>query len=325
MKRPRRIGALIVLLLASYAPAASAERVRGPVVESRTIEGPGAVEIALKANDLAAVFLESDPRLLLGIELDVEIPARARSFGAAFLLSLYSGVTPSPSSARMDYHATTKRFVRLVPDRTNTIIVPFSLPASVERRTPVLDGVSYDASPFLLSVEPFSKALPDSLAAATFRITVRGVFADSGVLALDLQTPSGSFPPFEVTLDGEKKQYERNGYVLGPGVHTLKITAEPSFESIRNVLIKAGRVSRVVVVFETENPTVRIEAPEGAAIYLDGQRYLPATHRTVEVVPGEHSVLIQLGDYAISRRFTVESGKDYTIELILDIIVEETR
>ena len=66
-------------------------------------------------------------------------------------------------------------------------------------------------------------------------------------------------------------------------------------------------------------------APESATIYLDGQRYIPSVHKAIEVVAGEHVVLIQLGDYAISRRFTVENGKGYTISLLLDIIVEETR
>ena len=215
-------------------------------------------------------------------------------------------------------------FHRIDPSGPNHLLIPFAEVVRPIGDATVLPEIEYSDLPILISVEPISKALPDNLADAYFEIVVRGVYEEEGVLKVVIDQ-TGEESPFTVSVDGDEVAYAAEGYIVTPGIHLLEVFSPPTFQYAQNLLVRRGETAEAVVVIESSMPTVRIEAPEDADVFLDGQRYLPTIHRTVELQAGEHVVLVQLGDFSISRQFEVKAGENYTVSLFLDIVVEQTR
>lgn len=320
------VSAILLLIgLVAIDPLA-AERVRGPLVGAARISGPDQATLKVSLRDLAALDLDSDSRLLESLTVSVALPPGVSSQGAGLVLWIYDGITPEPTPAQFEYTATGSAMVRILPGEPTVFSIPVEPPSGTTRTTrpTTVAPRSVQDAPFLFVLEPISKAIPDTLRRAEITITITPVFAEVGLLDLDVQAPFGA-PPFLIYLDEQETPFRSDGFVLSPGLHSLRVESEGASIYDRTLLIEKGTIETVVVIIESNRPTVRIEAPEDAMVFLDGQRYRPEVHRVVEVTPGEHLVLIQLGDYAISRRFDVEEAKDYTVSLFLDIIVEESR
>ena len=311
----------LVILLIIAAISGYADRARGPVVGLISVEPGVRQTISLQPRDLASLSSAGDERVIRAISLQISVPPAAASYRNAFLLRVYYDIRPEPSAIRMDYTSKDSMSVRI--DGSGSYIIPLMSELNFGADNYLFEPVTYADMPLLITIEPISKALPDSLAAAFFEVSIEGVYADAGIIRVVIDS-TGEERAFQIRLDGEPVSYRSDGYLVTPGIHKLEIFADRSFEYSRNVVVEPGTVVETLVVLETSRPTVRIEAPDNSQIFLDGVRYLPAVHGTVETVQGEHVVLVQMGDFSISRRFEVEDGNDYTISLFLDIIVEET-
>ena len=324
INRSRRhiICACTLILISGIAVA---ERIRGPIVEIITINSAESYVLSVTPRDLIALFVGSDSRIIRGVEIDLTLPTAIAGYRDGFILSVYEQVYPAPTHANMNYSAVESAFVHVRNTSDSRYVVLFGPSASVPDSRVLLKRAAASDRPFILSVEPISKALPESIASESIGISLQGIFADLGILELQIKSSTRASRPFTVEIDGENMAYSAAGYLLPPGAHDLRISADPDFELSKRVDIQRGSTEQVIVNLATPLPTVFIDAPENSLIFLDGQRYRPEVHRFVEIVSGEHIVLIQLGDYAISRRFTVKEGQDYTISLFLDIIIEERR
>ena len=67
---------------------------------------------------------------------------------------------------------------------------------------------------------------------------------------------------------------------------------------------------------------VRIDAPSGATVFIDGQLFT-SLGEYVELPPGSHTVMFTVSEYTVSRSIQVEPRQEYVVSLSLDVNVQQ--
>ena len=80
--------------------------------------------------------------------------------------------------------------------------------------------------------------------------------------------------------------------------------------------------SQVSIALQPRVSTVRIVAPEGTDIFLDGDRIEDSAAALLEIAPGSHTITMKVGDYSLSRPFDILPGGELTLSLEMDIAVD---
>jgi hypothetical protein len=323
---------LTCVLAGLIASAVVAETVRGPVVDIVTI-GPddnksGQIELAL--DEILGVTLSADTRFLEGVEIAVDVPASIRSYpGSVAVLGLAS-VTPKPTRGVMGFRGAQVLFEPLLQAQHLYYQIPLVPDASLRdtAATTVVDRVvPADSFPLLLTFSEISKGGTIDRDSTRFHVEVRAITADHGAVAFQFVTEDGErlyhgdeeLAAVRLRIDGESVPAGRE-IVLPTGLHELHLQSDVFLEASRTFGVERGRVSEIVVTLERPKATVRLDAPRGAAVFVDGSRI---SDGVVELSEGEHVALVRIGDYSVSRRFTVTRKKRYIISVSLDIIVNE--
>jgi hypothetical protein len=313
-----------------FAPCpAAAEAVRGPTVAVLDVSGAadGPVYADFRVEQLVGIRLSGVNQFWRGVELEIRIPEALRQYRNSFALYLYQGVSPKPQEGRRSYEGTRIAFSALPGIRVLYVRIPLRRDHGLREEvdTVLVESVVPDTRfPLLFTVLPVMKGIPRSVSQADLRLTARPVFSDQGGLQLDVTLPPGvEEEDVRVQVDGRSVDYPAELYVLPTGMHELTVNTEGLQGESLAFGIERGAVTELSVSLEQPSPGVIIEAPELVEVYLDGERRRSPVGRLIPLEPGQHTVVVVLGDYRLSRRFTVAPGKNYKISLLLDILVVE--
>lgn len=100
----------------------------------------------------------------------------------------------------------------------------------------------------------------------------------------------------------------------------LRIT--PFFEENNISAENSTNIATTDISSEIKSPVVYIISPKESLVFLDNIQITES--RIDNIKEGEHTILFKLGDYTTSKKFRVQNGKDYHINMLLDIdILEE--
>ncbi len=319
-----------VLLIAAFilfpTLIAMPDSIRGPLVAIVTPKPDQPVILTIGLEDLVAVLPPADLSMIDGIEIEVRIPPVIRQYRDSFAWYLYKSVEPLPSLSLRSYTGTRSAFeliptgikvFYLVPLRKahtmagglGTVLLPF----------PVLP----EEMPLFMTILPVMKGIPPEAIAGRFEIAIRAVSAPSGSLILRIHETSPSAGSYSVMID-EKPFAGIDGKVVLPiGIHHLRIESS-GYQNINlSFGIEQGVLTELDVTLIPLVPMVSIEAPKGTQIFFDGKRFEGQTAVPFEVTEGPHTVVFTVGEYTLSRKFTAEKGKTYSISILLDIAIQE--
>jgi hypothetical protein len=109
---------------------------------------------------------------------------------------------------------------------------------------------------------------------------------------------------------------------LLPGLHRVAVRSEEFENESLTFGVERGRVTDLRVELQRPRSTLRVDAPEPAELFVNGER-VGEGRRSLSLPPGEHTLLFRLGDYSVSRKIVIEPKQDYEISLSLDILVRE--
>ncbi|HUZ17214.1 MAG TPA: hypothetical protein VMV68_02430 [Spirochaetia bacterium] len=319
--------ASVLGLMALLPLVAAAETIRGPIRSQQTVSSTQDSETTtVGIEDLISVSLGDNARFINGIEVDISVPPAARQYRNLLALFVYKRVYPAPSDNVADYSGTRVAFVVLPPTAKSYVVIPIrqgALQGSPDTIT--LDSVIRPEDfPVILTILPVAKGLPASISDSTFGISISPVVADRGLLLLDI-TDDGKPPaqPFTLSIDDEQVAIDREGYALSTGLHHLQITSTSYKDLYRTFGIDKGGTTRLALQLQSLVPQLTFEAPDNAELFLDGQKLDPIPRAPMVVSAGEHTVIMRLGNYSLTKKFTVEQGKSYKVSLFLDILVQE--
>lgn len=325
---------LLTLILLTAVPRGYSESLRGSVeyVETLEIAAGSARRFELGMNELAALDLEGDPRFLRGVQLEIQVPSAAQQFPGSFALYVLSNVTPEPEPALMTLQGDR---VALEPIPLGTRFF-YSVPAVAEHQLrSTVDArvapapLSTDSYPLVFSVIPVMKGISPEAAEGRFVVLARPLLLDRGALRLSIMNPEGveireaqgAFRNFSLSIDGEEVEYTGEDIVLDTGLHRLALESQVFENETVTFGIERGAVAEIAIELERPKSEITIDAPQNAELFVNGVPWNRNEPLTLD--PGDHTILFELGDFSVSRRFQVEPKKDYEIVLSLDIMVRE--
>ena len=329
----KRYAAVTILLL--LASALLAETLRGPLGAELSVTPVDPAETTgIGLEDLVLIDLDGDARFLDAIDVELTSPPVVADYPGAVSLYLLGPIDRNERSGIVDVvgeellmrplRRAGKSFFQVVVRGDSS---PDASPA-VTRIDRVVDAASF---PIALSVVPRMKGLSDALQAAEFSIAVRPVTRNVG--AIDVRylledgttyDPDGSrAPDFSLSIDGERVGV-RGEYLLEPGLHRIRLSSERFQDQEVTVGVDRGRTVAVDLPLDLALATVAYTTPRGSTVYVNG-RPLDAAVGDFTVPPGEHTIVVVLGDYSVTRSFRVEEEGSYAISLTMDIVVEEIK
>ncbi len=282
------------------------------------------VEATIDLREHIAIELEPN-ELIKGLEIKLEVPDKILSYRNSFLLTIYSGIEPPPETSRKEYRATIEHKQSFPEGKRLFIALPLAGDRKWSPKGPGMHvlspPVSVETFPILIGIKPVMKGLPGEVSRTSYPVTVSPVLIDKGKLVLSA-APASMQNDAELQVDGQQLPADKREFLLSPGVHELKITSPATQPFSRTVVVEKGKKTVQELELEPASSKLSFEAPKDARIYLDGDEI--TDHRqAVETEPGEHLVLVRLGDYTMSKKITVRKGENYQVSLFFDILIEK--
>lgn len=326
--------ALLTLFLVSSFQFGFSETLRGSVEQVDTLEitAGSAKRFALGMNDLGALNIEGDARFLRGVQLEIQVPGSAQEFPGSFALYVLRDVSPEPEPTVMTLQGTRvalepiplgSRFFYSVP-----AVADHQLRSTVDARVaPTPLGI--DAYPLVFSIIPVMKGITPAAAEGRFIVTARPLLLDRGALRLSIITPEGeeireaqgAFRNFSLSIDGEEVDYTGEDIVLDTGLHRLSLESRVFENETVTFGVERGTIAEMTIELERPKSEITVDAPQNAELFVNGIPW--NRNEPLSLDPGDHTILFELGDFSVSRRFQVEPKKDYEIVLSLDIMIRE--
>ncbi len=281
-------------------------------------------EITFRMNDLVAVDLE-DNRFIEGIELIFSLPGEFIQYRDSFALTIYSDINTYPVENRTSYYGKKIFFTPLPPVTKMYVDIPVK---AVPREkssfgTFILkDKIPESSFPLIIKIEPVMKGIPSSLLSKTFKLKTKSMIIQKGAVSLSIDT-KGHEGSYSIEIDNHAVESPENPPLLKPGIHQLNVYSDYFREYTAKFAVKAGQTTTISVELEPYNPTVQFDFPEDAKSFLDGKKLEFVPGEKTSITPGEHVISVTVGDYTISKKFTVKKDKFYKISLFLDIFIKE--
>jgi serine/threonine-protein kinase len=121
-------------------------------------------------------------------------------------------------------------------------------------------------------------------------------------------------PPVEVTIDGRALGRSPVSIALAPGKHLVQFTdASRGIDVSRSIRVAAGtKTSQQLVIGKS---VVRVDAPAGAAIYVDGKSVGTAPIDEISVFEGKHRILARLGTGKWQQGFSVSANERMSFKI----------
>jgi hypothetical protein len=322
-----RIVKLCAVLLLFVAVFSYSENIRGPIVkiiDTEALNNNRVTEFDISPEELFA-FSPDFNHLPDKISLEIRSSDKIKQFRDSFSIYSYNRVSPMPDIDKKSY--TGKYFKSyLIPDRTRFFVdIIFNKDYLNDNRlkgTEVLDFTGEIDSPIMMTILPVMKGVPDYLFLEKFRIKISTEWPESGKLELKVFADSKNKEIFEYDLfiDGKKLEYEPK-FILNTGIHNISINKKGFIAYKEDVTIKTNEKRVHEIVLKRNNPEITIFSPDESVLYIDGN--IQNTKKIKNLFPGEHTILFKLGEYSLSRKISLEEGKKYVVNLLLDIEINE--
>ncbi len=128
-------------------------------------------------------------------------------------------------------------------------------------------------------------------------------------------------PIYSVYLNDKLTIIPEDGNYLKEGIYKVKIISDQFDNEEFNIGIKATEETMHSIKLKASIPTLMVDIPESMKVYFDGNLIDNITN--FETTAGEHQILIIIDEFKISKKILIEYGKNYTLSLNMDILLED--
>jgi hypothetical protein len=321
-----RIVLYVCIFLFLLAAPVNSEQIRGELAHSLVIDeqyNPVTASVGLR--ELIGIDFARD-EYLRGIIIEITTPDSVLQFRESFMLSIFENIAPA-LSPDMDRYSGSKVYSRAFPKFRRTYIdLPLGSSDSWERSSlnSIILNPSPDADgfPLLLTIDPVMKGIPSHISSSSFEMTLTPVLIEKGALKLSF-SPGEASEAVEVRIDGRRVALTNGRLYLSPGIHTLDVVSDEFLPYNQSFGIEQAKTTNLDIELRPATSFIRFDAPEEAIVFFDGLEIDPDTQGTFETDPGEHVVLVRIGDYSVSKKIDVKGGKNYKVSLFFDILIND--
>ena len=327
-----RILKLSVILFIFAAVFSYSENVRGPVVKiisSDVLLSSENTEFDVSPEDLFAIAPDFN-NLPDKISIEIRSSDNIKRFRDSFSIYSYTNISPQPDENVKSYTGTYSDST-LIPDRTRFFIDIVLKEGFTDknklRGTEIIDfsGIK-NSKPFMFTILPVMKGVPDYLLSEKFRIKISSQWPDKGKITVKvfIESDDGKskteVKDYSLLID-KKSSGSSNGIVLNTGIHSIYVAKDGFLDFEENISVKTNEIRNIEVVLRKNNPEITVFSPDESVFFVDGN--IQNTKKITDLKPGEHTLLFKLGEYSLSRTILLEEGKKYTVNLLLDIEIKE--
>ncbi|OQX30011.1 MAG: hypothetical protein B0D92_00700 [Spirochaeta sp. LUC14_002_19_P3] len=287
--------------------------------------GDGRETLGFQIENIAAVTAQAVSGFHDGLELQIGIPKGLQAYPNSFALMLFKNITPMPGINNQSYTGT-RVYMRLLPSRSSMALrIPFRKDHSISGESQILPMlVKPEEFPLLAVILPVVKGVPDFLYQEVLTIRAEPLLRQEGTVSIALTNLSGS--PEErvtITIDGRDIKPEVP-VMLKAGIHKITVSSTHAPIVEQTVAVEAGKSINIPITLEYWEPEMTVNFPEGSQVLFDGKEIaLKGNSLTMEITSGEHEITGILGDYQITRKFTIRPGGRVSIDFLTDIKITE--
>ncbi|MFP4113309.1 MAG: hypothetical protein ACOC2Y_02585 [Spirochaetota bacterium] len=322
----------ILLSLASLLPA---QTLRGPTGPTLVVTPTGPAEgSGIGLETIAFVEIEGDARFLEAIDIELTAPSAVAEQAGALSLYVMGPVDVRERGGVADVvgeELLRRPLVRGGKSFYQIVLQSDARPDASPAVTRVGTIVPPTSFPLAISVVPRMKGLSESIQESEFSLAARPVTRNVGAIEVRYEYEDGTVydptgaraPEFELYIDDELVTIATE-YLLPPGLHRLHLRSDRFQDQEVTVGVDRGRAVPIRLPLDLALATVSYSAPRGSSVYVNG-RALDGHSGDFTVPPGEHTIVVVLGDYSVTRRFSAEEQQTYTISVTMDILVEEIK
>ena len=178
--------------------------------------------------------------------------------------------------------------------------------------------------PVIVTIQPIIKGVPDTVFERKVFLNTKMDIEKKGLLDVALIKPAGfEKESASILLDEREVKAEEFPLELPSGLHKIAVVSEVFKPKTMNFALNPGQETTLEVALEPGISTLSIESLDGATVYLDGKKLGLEAGGPIELTDGSHTIRFKLGDYSISKTFSVVRGKNYNLSLTFDIELKE--
>jgi hypothetical protein len=298
------------------------------------------VQAVVQLGDALQILLPQERNQLLYLEVEIKVPTVIVANKDAVALCFYenvhyqtdnnaeappleTGSTTVPLQGKRLYYAPFPGRVGL------NLAVPYA--RYVLPPTPYLQvvpvAVDENTASLFLHLEKSSAPLIQEALDALIYVTVKPHLENRGFLELLIRYPPGQNAPYSLFIDEKPAAPGRIG--LESGSHHLSVVSDFFRNEMRTFTIEKGKTNRLEVELRDISPTLIVVAPDNVEVFLDNQALTPGKPGTgnvpLIVVPGDHTLRVNINGYDLLRTFHAENGRSYNITIRLDLDIQEIR
>jgi len=302
------------------------EALRGTVSQVLKLDEQYApISAVIGLRELTGLDFSAD-EYLRGIVLEIDTPNTVLQFRESFMLSFYGSISPPVSSGTTSFNGQ-KLYSKAFPQNRRTFVdlkldpdSPWE-PSSLNSIT-LSPSPDKNAYPLLFSIVPVMKGIPSHISKSTFKVTLTPVLKNIGALDVHF-TPQTDLSGIELYIDSRQIPVLSDPVYLPPGVHNIEVRSQAYMPYSQSFGIEQAQTTKLEITLQPAKSFVQFDAPEDAVIFLDGQQIEGNKQNPVETDPGEHVVLVRIGDYSVSKKIDIQGGKNYKVSLFFDILVND--
>jgi len=295
-------------------------------VAAISADNPEGSSFDIKYNDAVGVVFAENSLFIQALEIEIRIPRQFSGQESSVAWAIYSRVSPVPALNQLDY---TVHLIATqpLPARVNFVL---QLPVRSDHKLrssafasliPQITGM--DQFPLLFKLLPAGKGLATALAEQTFRLTIRPVLTDDGLLIIDhpMRDSIGD-SAIRVFLNDKLTVGWAKPLLLPKGLYNVRIAVDNYREEIYSVLIEPGKTVRLAANPLSDAPTISFEVPQGTRILLNGTAVDSTEKSLVMLDIGEQTVECTIGDYTLIRKFSAVRGRHYKVVMTVDLQIK---
>lgn len=320
-----KILTLLTLLSALCGESLFAQSFRANKVVNLAVSTEGSSH-SVKAgpNDCILIELPDDMTFVDGVELSFKFPSEIATSKGSVLWSFYEGIFPSPSAGNLDYHGTKTMSGTFGGTYSMNMKIPLKkdVPLKKDIYSYLLPSVpEITEGKILVRMQLSAKYPHEKFSYTQINVSAKPIHTNRGQLTIVPDYPAGKKNPYTVLVDGNIAD-DGKDLLLVPGIHTLSIVSDYYRTEQRTITIEQGKRHTLKIELQSIVPVVRISAPEGTRVYIDGA-IVQNIQSPVEVTQGEHNLRLVFGNYETVKSLSVLNGRSYTISVSLDADIFE--
>lgn len=323
MRIHRQNSAIWIAALTVFAAAEiPGQSFRGEVINREVVSVESVIEQTISSGDVLLFTIpEAALRFMTGVELTVSTNDPDGAPGS-YSTAIYAAVDPPQENGVQNLAGQRLGTFPLTEPAGQRFFVPFGAADSGAER-----GVTRAADPqigdFAVQLVPIMKGMDSEALSTAYSVTITPRLRPIGALRIELDGNEDLLrrtrAELSITLNGDEID-EETVIERAPGIYRLEARAGDFLDTTANVGIEQGRLREIVLEPEEPAATIRVSVPSVAEVYWNGARVVD--HDTFTAAPGEHSIMIRLGDFTVSRSIELDAHESYELAIDLDILMK---